>query len=274
VGKTEAAKQLAETLGIAFVRLDMSEFQERHTVSRLIGSPPGYVGYGDGGAGNGILINALDVNPHCVLLLDEIEKAHPDVFNILLQIMDHGVITSSQGKEASARQVLLICTSNAGAADLERESIGFHKNERDDDTKAINSFFSPEFRNRLDAIIKFNKLTKDNMYKVLNKFIKELNDLSAKRKVNIVINPDAKDWLITKGFDDKMGARPLGRIITENIKKPLSKEILFGKLKHGGAVMISIKDNKLDFQYMTPAEDIQSNLEINGNNQMPQGVTV
>ena len=273
VGKTEAAKQLANTLGIEFVRMDMSEFQEKHTVSRLIGSPPGYVGYGDGGAGNGLLITTLDTHPHCVLLLDEIEKAHPDVYNILLQVMDHGMVSSSAGKTASARNVILIFTSNAGAADMERESIGFHKGgDRDDDTKAINTIFSPEFRNRLDAIVKFNKLGKANMNKVLDKFLKGLNDLGQKRKVNIIVNPDARDWLIEKGFDDKMGARPLNRVITDNIKKPLSKEILFGKLKDGGAVMVTVKDSKLDFQYMAHAEEDASELDINNGNALPQGV--
>lgn len=273
VGKTEAAKQLANTLGIEFVRMDMSEFQEKHTVSRLIGSPPGYVGYGDGGAGNGLLITTLDTHPHCVLLLDEIEKAHPDVYNILLQVMDHGMVSSSAGKTASARNVILIFTSNAGAADMERESIGFHKgSDRDDDTKAINTIFSPEFRNRLDAIVKFNKLGKANMNKVLDKFLKGLNDLGQKRKVNIIVNPDARDWLIEKGFDDKMGARPLNRVITDNIKKPLSKEILFGKLKDGGAVMVTVKDSKLDFQYMAHAEEDASELDINNGNALPQGV--
>ena len=273
VGKTEAAKQLAATLGIEFVRMDMSEFQEKHTVSRLIGSPPGYVGYGDGGAGNGLLITTLDTHPHCVLLLDEIEKAHPDVYNILLQVMDNGMVSSSQGKAASARNVILIFTSNAGAADMERESIGFHKGgTRDDDTKAINTIFSPEFRNRLDAIVKFNKLTKDNMSKVLDKFLKGLNDMGQKRKVNIIVNPDAREWLIDKGFDDKMGARPLNRVITENIKKPLSKEILFGKLKNGGAVMVSVKDSKLDFQYMEQSEDDTSELSVDNEHALSQEV--
>ena len=273
VGKTEAAKQLAATLGIEFVRIDMSEFQERHTVSKLIGSPPGYVGYGDGAAGNGLLITTLDTHPHCVLLLDEIEKAHPDVFNVLLQVMDYGMITNGSGKTASARNVILIATSNAGAADMERESIGFHKVEdRDDDTKAIKATFSPEFRNRLDAIVKFNKLSKANMDKVLDKFLKGLNDLSTKRKVSIIVNPEAREWLINKGFDSKMGARPLNRVITDNIKKPLSKEMLFGKLKDGGAVMVTVKNNKLDFQYMAHAEEDVSELTINDGNAIPQEV--
>ena len=263
VGKTEGARQLAATLDIPLLRFDMSEYQGRHSVSKLIGSPPGYVGYGDGSAGSGILINALEANPHCVILFDEIEKAHQDVYNIFLQMMDYGIVTSSQGKTASARNCIIIYTSNLGAAEMERETIGFNApNIRDEDTKAITTHFTPEFRNRLDAIIKFNKLTKNNMHKILEKFIKQLNELSAKKNVSIVIDPAAKEWLITKGFDAKMGARPLARIIAENIKKPLSKEILFGKLINGGGVMISVKDSKLEFEYLTPALEDISNLEV------------
>lgn len=251
VGKTEAAKQLALTLGIEFVRFDMSEFQERHSVSKFIGSPPGYVGYGDGSAGSGLLVNTLEKTPHCVLLFDEIEKAHPDVYNIFLQMMDRGVVTGSQGKTVSARNAVVIFTSNLGAAAMEKDLIGFGNTQtRDDDTKAINTFFTPEFRNRLDAIIKFNKLTKENMSRVVDKFIGQLNELSSKKRVNIVVDSAAKEWLIDKGFDPKMGARPLARIIAENIKKPLSREMLFGKLKDGGAVTVSVADGKLTFDYM------------------------
>lgn len=251
VGKTEAAKQLALTLGIEFVRFDMSEFQERHSVSKFIGSPPGYVGYGDGSAGSGLLVNTLEKTPHCVLLFDEIEKAHPDVYNIFLQMMDRGVVTGSQGKTVSARNAVVIFTSNLGAAAMEKDLIGFGNTQtRDDDTKAINTFFTPEFRNRLDAIIKFNKLSKDNMGRIVDKFIGQLNELSAKKRVNIVVDAVAKEWLIDKGFDPKMGARPLARIIAENIKKPLSREMLFGRLKDGGAVTVSVTDNKLTFDYM------------------------
>jgi len=264
VGKTEAAKQLAATLGIQFVRFDMSEYQERHSVSKFIGSPPGYVGYGDGSAGSGLLINTLETHPHCVLLFDEIEKAHPDVYNIFLQMMDNGTVSSSQGKTASARNCVVIFTSNLGAADMERELIGFHKHgERDEDTKAVNSHFTPEFRNRLDAIVRFNKLSKSNMDKILEKFLKQLNDLSNKKNVNIILEPAAKEWLIDKGFDDKMGARPLARVISENIKKPLSREMLFGKLKNGGAAMVSVKDNKLEFEFMSSADD-NNGLDIIG----------
>ena len=255
VGKTEVAKQLARSLGVHFARFDMSEYQERHTVSKFIGSPPGYVGYGDGGAGGGVLINELDTHPHCVLLFDEIEKAHPDVYNIFLALMDHGTVTSSQGKSASARNAIVIFTSNLGAADMEKELIGFTKSTvRDEDTQAINRFFTPEFRNRLDAIIKFNKLNKDNMDSIVDKFLSELNTLSTRNNVNIVCDASAKQWLIDKGFDTNMGARPLARVIADNIKKPLSREMLFGKLRHGGAVMITAKDGKLEFEYLSNPE--------------------
>ena len=255
VGKTEVAKQLAKSLGVHFARFDMSEYQERHTVSKFIGSPPGYVGYGDGGAGGGVLINELDTHPHCVLLFDEIEKAHPDVYNIFLALMDHGTVTSSQGKSASARNAIVIFTSNLGAADMEKELIGFTKSSvRDEDTQAINRFFTPEFRNRLDAIIKFNKLSKDNMDLIVDKFLSELNTLSARKNVNIVCDSSAKQWLIDKGFDTNMGARPLSRVISDHIKKPLSREMLFGKLRYGGAVMITAKDGKLEFEYLSNPE--------------------
>jgi len=255
VGKTEVAKQLAKSLGVHFARFDMSEYQERHTVSKFIGSPPGYVGYGDGGAGGGVLINELDTHPHCVLLFDEIEKAHPDVYNIFLALMDHGTVTSSQGKSASARNAIVIFTSNLGAADMEKELIGFTKSTvRDEDTQAINRFFTPEFRNRLDAIIKFNKLNKDNMDSIVDKFLGELNGLSARKNVKIVCDASAKQWLIDKGFDTNMGARPLARVIADHIKKPLSREMLFGKLRHGGAVMITVKEDKLEFEYLSNPE--------------------
>ena len=255
VGKTEVAKQLAKIMGVEFVRFDMSEFQERHSVSKLIGSPPGYVGYSDGSAGSGLLINTLEKHPHCVLLFDEIEKAHSDVYNIFLQVMDNGMISGQNGKVVSARNVIIIFTSNLGAADSERAMIGFGNTERkDEDTKAINQYFKPEFRNRLDAIIRFNKLTKDNMYLIIDKFMSQLNDLSSKKRVNVVLDADSKEWLINKGFDRNMGARPLGRVIQENIKKPLSKEMLFGRLKQGGAVVVHVKDDRLEFEYMETAE--------------------
>ena len=261
VGKTEVAKQLAKSLGVHFTRFDMSEFQERHTVSKFIGSPPGYVGYGDGGAGGGMLINELETHPHCVLLFDEIEKAHPDVYNIFLAMMDHGTVTSSQGKSASARNAIVIFTSNLGAAEMEKELIGFTKNEtRDEDTQAINKFFTPEFRNRLDAVVKFNRLDKDNMHSIVDKFLAELNSLSSRKNVNVVCDPTAKQWLVDKGFDKNMGARPLARVMADNIKKPISKEILFGRLRNGGAVMITVKDDKLEFEYLSNPDPVSEQL--------------
>jgi ATP-dependent Clp protease ATP-binding subunit ClpA len=257
VGKTESAKQLAASLGVDFVRFDMSEYQEKHSVSKFIGSPPGYVGYGDGSAGSGLLINALEKSPYCVLLFDEIEKAHQDVFNIFLQMMDNGMISSSNGKTASAKNAIVILTSNLGAASMEKESIGFQSSTvvRDDDTQAVNAFFAPEFRNRLDAIVRFNKLTKENMNRIVDKFINQLNTLSITKGVSIILDKAAKDWLIEKGFDKNMGARPLSRVISENIKKPLSKEMLFGKLQTGGSVMVTVKDDKLEFNYLTQLTD-------------------
>lgn len=275
VGKTEAAKQLANSLGIDFIRFDMSEYQERHSVSKFIGSPPGYVGYGDGSAGSGLLINNLEKSPHCVLLFDEIEKANQDVYNIFLQMMDRGIVTSSNGKSVSARNAVIIYTSNLGAAEMEKELIGFTaKTEfRDEDTKAVNTFFTPEFRNRLDGIIRFNKLSKENMNRIVDKFIGQLNELSSKKSVNIVIDSSVKEWLIEKGFDKNMGARPLARVINENIKKPLSREMLFGKLKNGGAVTVRLKENKLDFEYLESAIEEISNVDIK-EDQIINGVDV
>lgn len=267
VGKTESAKQLATSLGIDFVRFDMSEYQEGHSVSKFIGSPPGYVGYGDGSAGSGLLINQLETTPHCVLLFDEIEKAHPDVYNIFLQMMDRGMVTSSQGKSASARNAIVIYTSNLGAADMEKELIGFHdrSESRDEDIKAVKTNFTPEFRNRLDGIIRFKKLAKDNINRIVDKFLGQLNELSSKKRVSIVLDSAAKEWLIEKGFDKNMGARPLARTIAENIKKPLAKEMLFGKLKNGGAVMVKLKDNRLEFEYMESAIQTDDDIELDSN---------
>lgn len=260
VGKTEVAKQLAKSLGVHFTRFDMSEYQERHSVSKFIGSPPGYVGYGDGAAGGGLLITELETHPHCVLLFDEIEKAHPDVYNIFLALMDHGTVTGNQGKSASARNAIVIFTSNLGAADMEKDKIGFGSDValRDEDTQAINRFFTPEFRNRLDAVIRFNGLEKDNMVSIVDKFLGQMNELAIKKNVNIICDPAAKQWLIDKGFDKKMGARPLARVIAENIKKPLSREMLFGKLRNGGAVMITVKDSQLVFDFLSNSEEIES----------------
>jgi len=229
----------------------MSEFQEKHTVSKFIGSPPGYVGYSDGNAGSGILINALDRSPHCIILFDEVEKAHPDVIQILLQVMDDGMISSQSGKSASARNAFLIFTSNLGAAAMEKPALGFGRDNREgEDDDAVKNWFAPEFRNRLDAIISFNKLSKDNMDKILDKFIVQLNELTSGKKIVIEFDTAAKEWLRDKGFDPTMGARPLSRIIQKNVKEPLSREILFGKLKSGGKVKFTTKDGNLSFDIL------------------------
>lgn len=236
VGKTEVAKQLASTLGVQLLRFDMSEYMERHTVSRLIGAPPGYVGFEQGG----LLTDGVDQHPHCVLLLDEIEKAHPDLFNILLQVMDHGRLTDHNGKQIDFRNVILIMTTNAGAADLAKAAIGFGSSRREgDDMEAINRLFTPEFRNRLDAIIPFGPLPVPVIHKVVQKFIMQLEAQLADRGVTFELDKRAVNWLADKGYDERMGARPLGRVIQEYIKKPLADELLFGKLKNGGTVKVT-----------------------------------
>ena len=248
VGKTEAAKQLASNLGVELVRFDMSEFQEKHSVAKFIGAPPGYVGFEDNA---GQLITKLQEHPNCILLLDEVEKAHPDVLTVMLQLMDNGFITGSNGKKADGRNAILIMTSNLGAADAEKNSVGFGSLERDSDPKdAVNRFFSPEFRNRLDGIIRFGKLDQQTMIKVVKKFIDDLNSLIKDKNVHVRPNPEAVEFLIKKGFNSKMGARPLQRTIDEYIKKPLSKEILFGKLVTGGVVEIGVDDDKLVLNYI------------------------
>ena len=254
VGKTEVAKQLASNMGVKLVRFDMSEFQEKHSVAKFIGAPPGYVGFDDNA---GQLITNLQEHPNCILLLDEVEKAHPDVLTIMLQLMDNGFITGSNGKKADGRNAIIIMTSNLGAADADKNSVGFGSLERDSDPKdAINRFFAPEFRNRLDGIIKFGKLDQINMIKVVKKFIDELNALVKDKNIHIKPNAEAVEYLIAKGFNAKMGARPLQRTIDEYIKKPLSKEILFGKLTNGGVVEVSVeKDNlKLHVVDVLPIE--------------------
>jgi ATP-dependent Clp protease ATP-binding subunit ClpA len=230
VGKTETAKQLSESMSMPLVRFDMSEYQERHTVSKLIGSPPGYVGYGEGGQGSGLLVNKLEENPNCILLLDEIEKAHPDVSNVLLQLMDNGMITNSEGKSVSARNCILILTSNLGARDAEKHGIGFGSSSTNDDAQdqAVKMFFSPEFRNRLDAVVQFSRLDNSLMRKVTQKFINDMRDLLSPRKINLSYSIQVVEWLTDKGFTESMGARPMARIINEKIKKPLAKELLFG----------------------------------------------
>ena len=250
VGKTEAAKQLASNLSVELVRFDMSEFQEKHSVAKFIGAPPGYVGFEDNA---GQLITKLQEHPNCVLLLDEVEKAHPDVLTVLLQLMDNGFVTGSNGKKADARNAILIMTSNLGAADAEKNSLGFGSLERDGDPKdAVNKFFAPEFRNRLDGIIRFGKLDQQTMIKVVKKFIDELNSLIKDKNVHVKPNVDAVEYLIKKGFDSNMGARPLQRTIDEHIKKPLSKEILFGKLTNGGIVEIGVDGDKLTLNFLDP----------------------
>jgi ATP-dependent Clp protease ATP-binding subunit ClpA len=243
VGKTEVAKQLAENMGVKLVRFDMSEYQEKHSVAKFIGAPPGYVGF-DENAGQ--LITNLQEHPNCILLLDEVEKAHPDVLTVMLQLMDNGFITGSNGKKADGRNAIIIMTSNLGAADAEKNGVGFGSLERDGDNKeAVNKFFAPEFRNRLDGIVKFNKLDRTNMVKVIKKFIDELNALIKDKNISVRLNPDATEFLINKGFNSKMGARPLQRTIDEYIKKPMSREILFGKLTNGGLVEVTVQDDKL-----------------------------
>jgi ATP-dependent Clp protease ATP-binding subunit ClpA len=244
VGKTEAARQLAGTLGIELERFDMSEYMERHTVSRLIGAPPGYVGYDQGG----LLTDAVDQHPHCVVLLDEIEKAHPDVFNILLQVMDHGVLTDAVGKKVDFRNVVLIMTTNAGAADAQRQSIGFGRGRAEhEEDEAIKRLFSPEFRNRLDAVVAFKGLTPDVIRLVVHKFVLQLEAQLADRHITIELTEDAADWLAKNGFDELYGARPLARVIQESIKKPLADDILFGKLIRGGHVKVVLRDGKIGF---------------------------
>jgi ATP-dependent Clp protease ATP-binding subunit ClpA len=252
VGKTEVAKRLAEVLGVKLLRFDMSEYMERHSVSRLIGAPPGYVGFDQGG----LLTDGVDQSPYCVLLLDEIEKAHPDLFNILLQVMDHGKLTDNNGKAVDFRNVVLIMTTNAGAQDLAKAAFGFTRNVREgDDTEAITKMFSPEFRNRLDAVVSFGHLPADVVRKVVEKFVLQLEAQLSERQVNIEISAEAADWLAEKGYDQQMGARPLARVIQEHIKKPLAEELLFGKLTKGGTVRIMKKDGALAFDYLSRDEE-------------------
>ncbi len=249
VGKTEVAKQLAHILGIPLTRFDMSEYMERHSVSRLIGAPPGYVGFDQGG----LLTDAVDQHPHSVLLLDEIEKAHPDLFNILLQVMDNGKLTDHHGKTVDFRNVILIMTTNAGAADMAREAVGFGAMAREgDDAEAIKRMFSPEFRNRLDAVVAFDYLPPEMVARVVEKFILELELQLADREVHITLSDEAKAWLTERGYDRLFGARPMGRLIQEKVKQPLAEELLFGKLVNGGEVRVELKDDTLAFE-ITPA---------------------
>ncbi len=251
VGKTEVARQLATSLGVELTRFDMSEYMERHTISRLIGAPPGYVGFDQGG----LLTDAIDQHPHCVLLLDEIEKAHPDLYNILLQVMDHGKLTDHSGKQIDFRNVILIMTTNAGAADMARASFGFTQSKRvGEDAEAIKKLFTPEFRNRLDAIVSFGHLPPEVIVKVVDKFIMQLEAQLADRNVSIELTDEARRWLVENGYDEAMGARPMARVIQTHIKTPLADEVLFGRLKNGGTVrvMVTTADDgtkKLGFVY-------------------------
>ena len=249
VGKTEVAKQLADSLGVELLRFDMSEYMEKHAVSRLIGAPPGYVGFDQGG----MLTDGVDQHPHCVLLLDEMEKAHPDVYNILLQVMDHGKLTDHNGRQVDFRNVILIMTSNAGASEMAKSAIGFGRDRREgEDTAAIERTFTPEFRNRLDAVISFAPLPREVIIQVVDKFVLQLEAQLMDRHVHIELSPEAADWLAEKGYDDRMGARPLGRVIQEHIKKPLAEELLFGKLTKGGLVRVLVRDGAIVLDVAEP----------------------
>ena len=255
-GKTETARQLAKTLGVELLRFDMSEYQEKHSISKLIGSPPGYVGFEDTTMGGGMFINEVEKNPHAVVLFDEVEKAHRDVSNMLLQVMDYGTVTGSNGKKADCRNITLILTSNLGAEEMERNNIGFGSHERiGEDDAAMKKFFPPEFRNRLDAVVKFDKLEKETMKSIVKKFLLELNTMTLEKNVEVNATDDATEWLIKKGFDAKLGARPLQRVIDEEIKKPLSKMILFGELTEGGMVEVGLSSDvvpKLTVEFKAP----------------------
>ena len=249
VGKTEVAKQLANTLGVELLRFDMSEYMEKHAVSRLIGAPPGYVGFDQGG----MLTDGIDQHPHCVLLLDEMEKAHPDVYNILLQVMDHGKLTDHNGRAVDFRNVILIMTSNAGASDMAKSAIGFGREKRTgEDTAAVERTFTPEFRNRLDAVVSFAPLGKSIILQVVEKFVLQLEAQLIDRNVHIELSPEAAAWLGDKGYDETMGARPLGRVIQEHIKKPLAEELLFGRLTKGGLVKVGVKDDAIVLEIEEP----------------------
>jgi ATP-dependent Clp protease ATP-binding subunit ClpA len=244
VGKTEVSRQLAMTLGVELIRFDMSEYMERHTVSRLIGAPPGYVGFDQGG----LLTESVNKHPHAVLLLDEIEKAHPDVFNLLLQVMDHGTLTDNNGRKADFRNVIIVMTTNAGAVAVSRNSMGFTKQDNaQDDMGAITKMFTPEFRNRLDSIVRFNPLGKEVIYKIVDKELLEVERQLLEKNVQLNIDKAARTWIADNGYDENMGARPLARLIQEEIKRGLADELLFGKLQNGGVVDISTDEDKLSF---------------------------
>ncbi|MGK2739475.1 ATP-dependent Clp protease ATP-binding subunit ClpA [Tepidicaulis sp. LMO-SS28] len=267
VGKTEVARQLASIMGVEMLRFDMSEYMERHTVSRLIGAPPGYVGFDQGG----LLTDGVDQHPHCVLLLDEIEKAHPDLFNILLQVMDHGKLTDHNGKQIDFRNVVLIMTTNAGATDMAKDPIGFGRIKREgEDEEAIKKLFTPEFRNRLDATIPFGNLPEEVIARVVEKFVMQLEAQLADRHISIELTPESTSWLVKHGYDDRMGARPLARVIQEHIKKPLADEVLFGALKHGGVVRVIVKNDALSFEFES-APPPRKRPQKNGKGSGPKG---
>ena len=253
VGKTELVRQLSSVLSVELLRFDMYEYMERHTVSRLIGAPPGYVGFDQGG----LLTDGVDQNPYSIVLLDEIEKAHPDIFNILLQVMDHGTLTDQNGRKVDFRNTIIILTTNAGAADLAKPALGFNRSERiGEDTDAIEKLFNPEFRNRLDSIISFNALPDSVIEKVVEKFILELESQLDNKNVYINISSEAANWLGKKGYDHNMGARPLARLIQEKVKKPIAEEILYGVLEKGGTVNVTLKKDELSFNYK-PLKNIE-----------------
>ena len=270
-GKTETAKALAKNLGVKLVRFDMSEYQEKHSVSKLIGSPPGYVGFEEN---SGLLITQIQESPNCVLLLDEIEKSHPDVSTILLQMMDNGFVTGSNGKKADCRNLILIITTNAGAQDSERNQIGFGSQEKEYEDKALKKFFAPEFRNRLDGVVTFGKLNKETMIKIVGKFMVEVREQVKDKGIKIKITDEAIDWLIEKGFDSKMGARPLQRVIDKEIKRPLAKLMLFGDLRKGGNVGIAVSNNQLvlNVKIKTPKVIIDEIISIDPNQTDNQAV--
>jgi ATP-dependent Clp protease ATP-binding subunit ClpA len=250
VGKTEVTRQLALTMGVELVRFDMSEYMERHTVSRLIGAPPGYVGFDQGG----LLTEAITKNPHCVLLLDEIEKAHPEVFNLLLQVMDHGTLTDNNGRKADFRHVTMVMTTNAGAQEMSRASVGFTTQDHSSDgMEVLKKLFSPEFRNRLDSIIQFAPLDEKSVARVVDKLIVELEAQLEKNDVTIELEPAARQWIAERGYDKSMGARPMARIIQEHIKRPLAEELLFGILKEGGHVRIDCSEDGSDLVLLPEA---------------------
>lgn len=272
-GKTELAKLLSEYLGMKLLRYDMSEYQERHTVAKLIGAPPGYVGYDDGNLGGGLLISDIEKNPNCIILMDEIEKAHPDVSNILLSMMDEGTVTSSNGKKADCRNAIIILTSNLGAADNERNTIGFGNLQKSgEDDKAVKDFFRPEFRNRLDGIVKFNQLDKLSMRKIVNKFVAELNDLLLEKQLRVRLTEKAVDELIANGFDAKMGARPLQRKINNSIKVPLSKKILFENIISGTTIIVDFLNDKFEFQ-TAETSNFQHRVDDNGYIVLEESIT-